>query len=132
VRHALNPKEVERLLRLFLGAKLDVRFRMEHQYLVAINERSHIVGGVYYEVEEGAQSAHLEKIVVTERYRRKGVAHGLMNELINRLKSAGCKTLTTGFFRPDYFYRYGFGVEKSHAGLVLDLTGEDAAAPKKS
>jgi len=40
VRHALNPKEVERLLRLFLAAKLDVRFRMEHQYLVAINERS--------------------------------------------------------------------------------------------
>jgi hypothetical protein len=55
-----------------------------------------------------------------------------MNELINRLRSAGCKTLTTGFFRPDYFYRYGFGVEKSHAGLVLDLSGEDAAAPKKS
>jgi long-subunit acyl-CoA synthetase (AMP-forming)/N-acetylglutamate synthase-like GNAT family acetyltransferase len=128
VRHALNPKEIERLLRLFLAAKLDVRFRMEHQYLVAINERSHIVGGIYYEVDEQARSAHLEKIVVAERYRGKRVAHGLMSELINRLRSAGIKILTTGFFRPDYFYPYGFRVEKRHAGLVKDLTESDAPA----
>ena len=67
IRHALNPKEVERLFRLFLAAKLDVRFHMEHRYLVAINERAHIIGGIYYEVEEDGTSAHLEKIVVAER-----------------------------------------------------------------
>jgi len=128
VRHALNPKEIERLLRLFLAAKLDVRFRMEHQYLVAINERSHIIGGIYYEVDEETRSAHLEKVVVAERYRGKRVAHGLMSELINRLRSAGIKLLTTGFFRPDYFYPYGFRVEKRHAGLVKDLTSGDVSA----
>ena len=74
------------------------------------------------------QTGHLEKIVVAERYRGKHVAHGLMNELINRLRSAGIKTLTTGFFRPDYFYPYGFRVEKRHAGLVKDLTDGDAVA----
>jgi N-acetylglutamate synthase-like GNAT family acetyltransferase len=125
VRHALNPKEVERLLRLFLAAKLDVRFRMEHQYLVAINERSHIIGGIYYEIEEQGRSAHLEKIVVAGHYRGKHVAHGLITELVNRLRSAGVKTLTTGFFRPDFFDHYGFRVEKRHAGLVKDLTEED-------
>jgi long-subunit acyl-CoA synthetase (AMP-forming)/N-acetylglutamate synthase-like GNAT family acetyltransferase len=127
VRHVLNPKEVERLLQLFVAAKLDVRFRMEHQYLVAINERSRIIGGIYYEVEENGRSAHLEKIVAAERYRGKRVAHGLMTELFNRLRSADVKTLTTGFFRPDYFERYGFRVEKRHAGLVKDLAGEDPA-----
>jgi len=128
VRHALNPKEIERLLRLFLAAKLDVRFRMEHQYLVAINERSHIIGGVYYEITEQGASAHLEKIVAAERYRGKGVAHGLMTELIKRLRSAGVTTLTTGFFRQDFFDRYGFRVEKRHAGLVRDLTEEPVPA----
>jgi len=122
VRHALNPKEVERLLRLFLAAKLDVRFRMEHRHLVAISERGHIIGGIFYEIDDEIRSAHLEKIVVADRYRRKGVADGLMNEFFNRLRAAGMTTVTTGFFRPEYFYGYGFAIEKRYAGLVKSLT----------
>ena len=112
-RHALpgaarpQPKEVGRLLRLFLSARLDVRFRPEHQYLVALNERGLLIGGIFYEVEEGGRAAHLEKIVVAERYRKKGVADGLMHEFLNRLGSAGVRNVTTGFFRPEYFYGYG-------------------------
>jgi long-subunit acyl-CoA synthetase (AMP-forming)/GNAT superfamily N-acetyltransferase len=127
VRHALNPKEVERLFRLFLAAKLDVRFRIEHRYLVALNDRGQIIGGIYYEIEEAGQSAHLEKIVVAERYRRKGVADGLMKEFLNRLRAAGVKTVTTGFFRPEYFYRHGFHIEKRFAGLVKSLERDEAA-----
>jgi long-subunit acyl-CoA synthetase (AMP-forming)/N-acetylglutamate synthase-like GNAT family acetyltransferase len=121
VRHALTPKEVGRLHRLFLSAKLDVRFRPEHQYLVAINERQQIIGGIFYDVEPQARSAHLEKIVVGERYRKKRVADGLMHEFFNRLRAQGMKTVTTGFFRPEYFYAYGFAIEKRYAGLVKNL-----------
>jgi N-acetylglutamate synthase-like GNAT family acetyltransferase len=121
VRHALNPKEVERLLRLFLAAKLDVRFRPEHQYLVAINERMQIIAGIYYEIDEESRSAHLEKIVVAERHRRMGVADGLMSEFFNRLRAGGLKTVTTGFFRPEYFYSYGFRIERRYSGLVKSL-----------
>ncbi|HET9300539.1 MAG TPA: GNAT family N-acetyltransferase, partial [Candidatus Polarisedimenticolaceae bacterium] len=122
VRHALNPKEVGRLLRLFVSARLDVRFRPEHQYLVALNERGLLIGGIFYEIEEGGRAAHLEKIVVAERYRKKGVADGLMREFLNRLRSAGVRHVTTGFFRPEYFYGYGFRIEKRFAGLVKDLS----------
>ena len=125
VRHALTPKEVERLHGLFLAAKLDIRFRPEHRYLVAINERGQILGGIYYEIEEGGGNAHLEKIVVAEGYRRKGVADRLMKELFNRLRSAGVQTITTGFFRPQYFYGYGFSIEKRYAGLVKSLAEEE-------
>lgn len=125
VRHALNPKEVERLHRLFLAAKLEVRFRMEHQYLVAINERLQIIGGIFYEIDEDGLSAHLEKIVVADAYRRRGVADGLMKEFFNRLRVSGVETVTTGFFRPEYFYRFGFRIEKRYAGLVRSLVGED-------
>jgi len=131
VRHALTPKEVERLHRLFVGAKLDVHFRPEHRYLVAINERTQIVGGIYYEIREDGQSAHLEKIVVAESHRRQGVADGLMKEFFNRLRSAGVQTVTTGFFRPEYFYSFGFRIEKRYAGLVKSLeeeTSEPATA----
>jgi GNAT superfamily N-acetyltransferase len=121
-RHALNPKEVGRLHRLFQAAKLDVVFRPEHRYLVAINDRQQIIGGIYYELEEGGASAHLEKIVVADAYRRKGVAGGLMNDFFNRLRTAGVETVTTGFFRPGYFYSYGFRIERRYAGLVKDLS----------
>ncbi|MDH3292274.1 MAG: GNAT family N-acetyltransferase [Gemmatimonadota bacterium] len=124
VRHALLPKEVERLHRIFVGAKLDVRFRPEHRYLVAINEREQIIGGIFYEVIEDGETGHLEKIVVTDRYRRKGVADGLMREFFNRLRAAGAKRVTTGFFRPEYFYSYGFTIERRYAGLVKSLEEE--------
>ncbi|UCC71857.1 MAG: GNAT family N-acetyltransferase [Gemmatimonadota bacterium] len=124
VRHALLPKEVERLHRLFLAAKLEIRFGPEHRYLVAISDREQIIGGIFYAVEESGTGAHLEKIVVAERYRRKGVADGLMRQFFNRLRAAGVSTLTTGFFRPEYFYSYGFKIERRYAGLVKQL-GEE-------
>ena len=124
IRHALNPKEVGRLHRLFLDVNLDIRFRPEHQYLVAISERGQLIGGVFYDVEPESDTAHLEKIVVANRYQRKGVASGLMNELFNRLRAAGVKTVTTGFYRPEYFYTYGFAIEKRYAGLVKNLDEE--------
>lgn len=128
VRHALVPKEVERLHRLFLAAKLDVRFGPEHRYLLAISDREQIIGGIYYTMEEGGSTAHLEKIVVAERYRRKGVADGLMHEFFNRLRAAGVTAVTTGFFRPEYFYGYGFRIERRYAGLVKDLVEPQEAA----
>jgi long-subunit acyl-CoA synthetase (AMP-forming)/GNAT superfamily N-acetyltransferase len=124
VRHALVPREVERLHRLFLSAKLEVRFRPENRYLLAINAREQIIGGIFYEFEESGESAHLEKIVVADGYRRKGVADGLMREFFNRSRAAGAKRVTTGFFRPEYFYSYGFKIEKRYAGLVKPLAEE--------
>jgi len=121
VRRPVNPKEVGRLHRLFLGAKLDVQFRPEHQFLVAVNERGSLIGGIFYDLDEENRSAHLEKIVVAERYRKLGVGEGLMNEFFNRLRAAGAETATTGFFRPSYFYRFGFTVGKRRAGLVKTL-----------
>jgi long-subunit acyl-CoA synthetase (AMP-forming)/GNAT superfamily N-acetyltransferase len=126
VRHVLLPKEVERLHRLFQSAKLDVRFRPEHRYLVAINAREQIIGGIFYEIQDGGESAHLEKIVVAEGYRRKGVADGLMREFFNRVRAAGATRVTTGFFRPEYFYSYGFTIERRYAGLVKELGAEPA------
>ncbi len=121
VRQPVNPKEVGRLHRLFLGARLDVQFRPEHQFLVAVNERGVLIGGMFYEIDEESRSAHLEKIVVAERYRKLGVGDGLMHEFFNRLKAAGVETVSTGFFRPSYFYRFGFTVGKRQAGLVKPL-----------
>ncbi len=124
IRHALNPKEVGRLHRLFLAAKLQVQFRPEHRFLVALNDRGNIIGGLFYEEEPESQSAHMEKIVVANGNQGRGIAGALLEELRNRLRTAGYTSLTTGFFRPQFFYRMGFTVEKRYAGLYQSLVEE--------
>jgi long-subunit acyl-CoA synthetase (AMP-forming)/GNAT superfamily N-acetyltransferase len=121
VRHAVSPKEVARLHRLFVAARLPVQFRPEHRFLVAVSLRGHLIGGLFYEVQPEEHTAHMDKLVVAEPFRGQGVAGDLLEELCNRLRAAGYTTLTTGFFRAQFFYRYGFTVERRYAGLVRPL-----------
>ena len=120
IRNPINPKEISKLHQLYLEANLTVNFRPEHQYLVAVSERGFIIGGVFY-YRSDEETVHMEKIVVSNRYRRKGISEGLMNELFSRIKSDNTKFITTGFFRPEYFYRFGFKIERKYSGLVKEL-----------
>jgi long-subunit acyl-CoA synthetase (AMP-forming)/predicted GNAT family acetyltransferase len=120
IRNPVSPKEISRLHSLFLDSNLVVNFRSEHKFLVALSERGFIIGGLYYEMMDD-HTAHMEKIVVSSRYRRKGISESLMNEFLKRLKSKHIVYVTTGFFRPEYFYKFGFKVEKKYSGLFLDL-----------
>jgi long-subunit acyl-CoA synthetase (AMP-forming)/GNAT superfamily N-acetyltransferase len=124
IRHAITPKEVARLHRLFLAARLPVQFRADHRFLVAVSPRGHLIGGLFYELQPESRSAHMDKLVVAEPFQRQGVAGALLDELANRLRAAGYRSLTTGFFRPQFFYRHGFTVERRYAGLVKSLGGE--------
>jgi long-chain acyl-CoA synthetase len=129
VRHARSPKEVGRLHRMFLAAKLRVEFRPEHRFLVAVNERGILMGGLFYELQPEARTAHMDKVVVSERYQRKGVETALIEELFKRLKTSGFQSLTTGFFRPQFFYRLGFVIEGRYAGLVRSLADTEGGRP---
>jgi long-chain acyl-CoA synthetase len=121
IRNPVNPKEISKLHQLYLEANLTVNFRPEHQYLVAVSERGFIIGGIFY-YRSDEETVHMEKIVVSNRYRRKGISEGLMNQLFNRLRSDNTKFITTGFFRPEYFYRFGFKIERKYSGLVKELS----------
>jgi predicted GNAT family acetyltransferase len=123
IRRPSNPKEISKLHQIFLEANLLVNFRPEHQFLVAVSERGFIIGGLFY-TQMNETTIHMDKIVVSNRYRRKEISEGLMNEFSKRLKNEGYKYLTTGFFRPEYFYRFGFSVERKYTGLVKDLSNE--------
>ena len=113
-------QEIARLHKLFIEENLRVKFRPEHQFLVALTEAGFIIGGLfYYRID--TETVHMDKIVVSSRFRRKGVSESLMNELLNRLKAAGYSNVTTGFFRPEYFYHFGFKIERRYAGLVKKL-----------
>ncbi len=120
IRGPVNPKEISRLHQLFLKNNLSVQFRLDHMYLVAVNERNQLIGGLFYK-KNSEDTVHIEKIVVADFYRKKGVSDGLLREFFMRMKNEHYYFVTTGFFRPEYFYRFGFKVERKYAGLVKDL-----------
>lgn len=120
IRKPITPKEISKLYQLFLDAHLQVSFKPEHNFLVAISERGFIIGGLFYSYLNN-EVVHMEKIVVSNRFRRQGVSEIIMEEFSNRMFDEGFSFVTTGFFRPEYFYRFGFKIEKKYSGLVKDL-----------
>ena len=120
LRKPITPKEISKLHQLFIEANLKVSFKTEHQFLVAVSERGFIIGGLFY-YNFGEDVVQMEKIVVSNRFRRKGVSEALMNEFFHRAKDEGYNYITTGFYRPEYFYRFGFKIEKKYSGLVKKL-----------
>ncbi|PIE02173.1 MAG: hypothetical protein CSA81_08670 [Acidobacteria bacterium] len=127
IREPVSPKEISKLHKLFLKAKLPVQFRPDHQFLVAVSERGFIIGGLFYHVFD-QNKVHMEKIVVANHFRRKGISEGLMKELFNRLQNDHIQYVTTGFFRPEYFYRFGFKTKEQYSGLVKTLFEPDSEA----
>ncbi|MEE8410666.1 MAG: GNAT family N-acetyltransferase, partial [Myxococcota bacterium] len=120
IRRPTSPREISRLHQLFFKERLHVDFRPEHRFLVGVSERGHIIGGLCY-LPPVERMAHMEKIVVSDHFRRKGIGEALLNELMSRMRDQGVRHVTTGFFRPEYFYRMGFKVGPRYAGLVKDL-----------
>lgn len=131
IRAAASPKEVMRLHRLFGMSGLDVVFLQDHRFLVVIDEDDALVGGLFYR-PTGRDSVYMEKVVIAPRHRGKGVGEALMESFLQRMRDGGMTSVTTGFFRPHYFYRFGFKLEKGFAGLVRDLgNGAGTASPEK-
>ncbi|MFB3908739.1 MAG: GNAT family N-acetyltransferase [Candidatus Eisenbacteria bacterium] len=123
IRPAASPKELIRLHHLFEQSGLSVVFRPEHRFLVAVDEQDLTVGGLFYRPAVPGV-VHMEKIVVGPRRRGKGLGERLMRSFLQRLRDTGQRRVTTGFFRPHFFYQFGFRLERGFAGLVKDLEEE--------
>ncbi len=124
VRGPASPREVARLLQIFHEAQLPVTFSEKHEFLLAIDAKEAVVGGVYYHQTRRPDRVHMEKIVVVRKARGKGISDGLMREFARRQRARGIRSLETGFYQPDYLKRYGFRTDPGSGGLVLDLEAE--------
>ena len=121
VRGPVSPREVARLLQIFHESQLPVSFSAEHEFLLAIDTKDAVIGGVFYQVRS-PERVHMEKVAVARKARGQGISDGLMRELVRRLRSRGATALETGYYQPEYLKRYGFRTDPGSGGLVLDLT----------
>jgi hypothetical protein len=123
VRGPVSPREVARLLQLFHESNLTVTFGAEHEYLLCLDARDTVIGGLFYR-QVAPDRVYMEKVMVGRRHRGKGVSDGLMRVFIRRLRARGLKRLETGFFQPEYLRRFGFRTDPTSGGLVRDLQTE--------
>jgi len=120
IRRAMHPKEIIQLQQHFVKARMDVNFTHEHKFLVALNKKGSVIGGLFY-LDQGEEVIYMDKVVVSDNHRGGGVSRGLLNEFVNRMRNAKKKMITTGFLHPGYFYKFGFIIEKDQGGLVKYL-----------
>ena len=120
IRKAMHPREIMQLQQLFIKASMSVNFSQEHHYLVALNQKERVIGGIFF-LDQSNDLVYMDKVVVSEAYRRTGVSRGILEEFFNRMRSAGKKMIITGFLHPGYFYKFGFQIEKDQGGLVKYL-----------
>ena len=125
VRGPATPREVARLLQLFHEANMSVTFTADHEFLLALDAKETVLGGVYYRWVS-SDRAHMEKVVVARKHRGFGVADGLMREFFRRLRAHGANAVETGYFQPEYLRRYGFRTDPTSGGLMADLADGEA------
>ncbi len=126
-RGPTSPREVARLLNLFHESNLQVTFTAEHEFLVAVDAKENVLGGIYY-WWMSPRRAHMDKLVVGRKYRGHGIADGLVEDFFRRLRARGAKAVETGYYQPEYLARYGFRTDPASGGLVSDLEESDAEA----
>ena len=120
IRPPYHPKEVAKFHTELIEAKLEVQFESNHKFLLIFNKKNYLVGGVFWK-STGSGIAHLEKIVLTEKYRSKNLSTKLLKELFLRLRIKKIKYLTVGFFQSGLFYKLGFQINQKFGGLVKKL-----------
>jgi len=120
VRGPASPKEIGKLHQLFTAANLPVDLRPDHQFLLILNEKNQVIGGLFYR-SVNATHVHLEKVVVESHYRHKGISDGLLKEFFNRLRSQSIKLVTVSFLRPQYFYKFGFKIDHRYGNMIKKL-----------
>jgi long-chain acyl-CoA synthetase len=123
VRGPVSPREVARLLHMFHESNLQVTFTTEHEFLLCLDAKDSVIGGLFYR-QVGPDRIHMEKVVVARKHRGKGVADGLMREFDRRLRARGVRKLETGYFQPEYLRRFGFRTDPTSGGLVRDLEAD--------
>jgi len=120
IRRAMHPKEIIQLQKLFLKANMDVGFTQEHKFLLALNQKERVIGGLFY-LDQSDDLVYMDKVVISDSQRGNGISKGLLDEFFNRMRNAHKKMITTGFLHPGYFYKFGFKIEKDQGGLVKYL-----------
>jgi GNAT superfamily N-acetyltransferase len=124
VRSPLEPAEVGQLYRIFVRAGYQVTLSDSDQYLLIIDLREQVVGGIRYRVE-AEDVVNLDGIVVSAGLQSRGLSSALLEDFCSRMAGQGMKVVRTHFHIRHFYLRHGFQVHERWGGLVRFLEGAE-------
>ena len=121
VRRPANPNEISALYRIFRTEEFrTIPGREASDHLIVTDETDRVIGGLIYR-RMSETYVRLEWIVVGHMRRGRGIGAALLVEFLERLRANGVRAVSTGFFRPAFFAKFGFGVDPRYPGIVKIL-----------
>jgi GNAT superfamily N-acetyltransferase len=121
IRRPTNPHEINALYRVFARANFrQMPTAGQEDFLVVTDTAGRVIGGLIFR-RMSDEYVRLEWIVVARHRRGRGIGSVLLREFLQRLAAEGVRTVSTGFFRPSLFAKFGFGVDPRYAGIVRFL-----------
>jgi long-chain acyl-CoA synthetase len=117
IRAPLEPAEIGKLYRLFHQEKYPQQVQASDQYLIVIDSRDAIVGGLVYELR-GEQVAYIDSMVITHALQRRGIGGALLDELCTRSQERGVSVVKANLLLRELTQRQGFVHDPRWGGLV--------------
>jgi len=127
VRSPLEPAEVGQLYRIFVRAGYQVTLSDRDQYLLILDLREQVVGGIRYRVE-AEDVVYLDGIVVSAGLQSRGLSSALLEDFCSRMAGQGMKVVRTHFHIRHFYLRHGFQVHERWGGLVRFLEEDHSDA----
>ena len=120
IRPVANPREVDKLHRIFYVGGLGGGFTGHEKLLIAHDQAGYVVGGVGY-IRRTPNHALLEKIAVLPRCRGRGIGRILVQEFVRRQFAEGVAIVSAEFIRASWLAQFGFKSHPRHAGVVYEI-----------
>lgn len=125
VRSPLEPAEVGKLYRVFVRAGYQVTLSDRDRYLLVIDAREQVVGGIRYRIE-AEDVVYLDGIVVIPSLMDRGISSALLEDFCSRMAGRGMRVVRTHFHIQHFYLRHGFQVHERWGGLVRFLEPESS------
>ncbi|MBU1949718.1 MAG: AMP-binding protein, partial [Candidatus Eisenbacteria bacterium] len=88
IRPPAQPSEIVQLHQHFQEEGLHVHFQPDHDYLLLVDQKEHVLGGLFYR-EFSPKAVHMEKIVIGHSRRGRGLGAALMEEFCSQSRDRG-------------------------------------------
>ncbi|UCE59723.1 MAG: GNAT family N-acetyltransferase [Phycisphaerales bacterium] len=124
VRPVSDPREVDKLHRIFYVGGLRGGYLKQEKLLVAVDSMGYVVGGVGY-IRRTPSHALLEKIAVLPRCRGRGIGELLVHEFLRRQTAEEVAIVSAEFIRASWLSQFGFKSHPRYAGVVYETGSAD-------
>lgn len=117
IRSPKGAAEIGKLYRLYHLERYPQQINEYDQYLLVLDAREAIVGGLCYQLRR-SDVAFVSSMVVTKTMQRRGIGSALLDEFCIRMQERGVEVVKTNLLLREMSIRLGFRHDTRWGGLV--------------